>query len=109
MYILHIHTHTFLWVGSSLHIRTSYILSVTPHQRPYMYGALNPKSNLPEIRGPLFGVPIIRMIAFWGLYWRPPIDGHYHTVRLIGPKYILFTYIALWVDLRTVQLVLNNG
>ena len=24
------------------------------------------------------GVPIIRTIVFWGLYWGPPILGNYH-------------------------------
>ena len=27
--------------------------------------------------GYLFGVPIIRIIVFWGLYWGPPILGNY--------------------------------
>ena len=25
-----------------------------------------------------WGIPIIRTIAFWGLYWGPPILGNYH-------------------------------
>ena len=28
----------------------------------------------------LFGVPIIRTIVFWGLYWGPLILGNYHKV-----------------------------
>ena len=24
------------------------------------------------------GVPIIRIMVFWGLYWGPPILGNYH-------------------------------
>ena len=32
---------------------------------------------LPKIRGTLLGVPIIRIIVFWGLYWGPLILGNY--------------------------------
>ena len=32
----------------------------------------------PKIGGTLLGVPIIRTIVFWGLYWVPPILGNYH-------------------------------
>ena len=28
--------------------------------------------------GYLFGVPIIRMMKYWGLYWGPPILENYH-------------------------------
>ena len=28
-----------------------------------------------QIRGTILGVPIIRIIVFWGLYWGPPILG----------------------------------
>ena len=28
---------------------------------------------LPCIRGTILGVPIIRIIIFWGLYWGPPL------------------------------------
>ena len=34
--------------------------------------------GFPKIRGTLLGVPIIRTIVFWGLYWGPPILGNYH-------------------------------
>ena len=27
--------------------------------------------GFPSIKGPLLGVPIIRIIVLWGLYWRP--------------------------------------
>ena len=26
------------------------------------------------------GLPIVRIIVFWGLYWGPPILGNYHIV-----------------------------
>ena len=29
--------------------------------------------EFPKIRGTILGVPIIRTIVFWGLYWGPPI------------------------------------
>ena len=31
--------------------------------------------GFPKIRGTLLGVPIIRTIVFWGLYWGPPYFG----------------------------------
>ena len=29
--------------------------------------------GFPKIRGTIFGVPIIRIIVYWGLYWSPLI------------------------------------
>ena len=34
--------------------------------------------GFPKIRGTSLGVPIIRIILFWGLYWGPLILGNYH-------------------------------
>ena len=34
-------------------------------------------SAFPKTRGPLLGVPIIRVIVFWGLFWGPLILGNY--------------------------------
>ena len=34
--------------------------------------------GFPKIRGTFLGVPIVRIIVFWGLYWGPPILGNYH-------------------------------
>ena len=34
--------------------------------------------GFPKIRGTFLGVPIMRFIVFWGLYWGPPILGNYH-------------------------------
>ena len=31
-----------------------------------------------KIEGTFLGVPIIRTIVFWGLYWGPLILGNYH-------------------------------
>ena len=31
-----------------------------------------------KIRGTILGVPIIRVVVCWGLYWGPPILGNYH-------------------------------
>ena len=51
---------------------------------------------LPEIRGTILGVPIVRIILFWGLFWSPPFRkkvlhaiphtalGGCHKVRLMG-------------------------
>ena len=37
--------------------------------------------GFPMMRGPFLGVPMIRIIAFWGLHWGPPIYGRYHVAR----------------------------
>ena len=34
--------------------------------------------EFPKIKGTFLGVPIIRTIVFWGLYWGPFILGNYH-------------------------------
>ena len=34
--------------------------------------------EFPKIRGTFLGVPIIRAIIFWGLYWGPLVLGNYH-------------------------------
>ena len=34
--------------------------------------------GFPKIRCTFLGVPIIRTIVFWGLYWGPLILGTYH-------------------------------
>ena len=34
--------------------------------------------GFPKIRGTFLGVPIIRIIVFWGLDWGPLILGKYH-------------------------------
>ena len=31
------------------------------------------------------GVPIIRILAYWGLYWGPLIFGNYHFLMASGP------------------------
>ena len=35
--------------------------------------------EFPKIRGTILGVPIIRTIVFWGLYWGTLIWGNYHV------------------------------
>ena len=41
--------------------------------------------GFPKILGTLLGVPVIRTIVFWGLYWGPLILGNYH-LGLYGRK-----------------------
>ena len=36
--------------------------------------------GFPKIKGTFLGVPIIRTIVLWGLYWGPPILGNYHII-----------------------------
>ena len=41
---------------------------------------------------PFLGVPIIRLIVFWGVYWGPPILGNYHVsikIMVLGSFYNL--------------------
>ena len=40
--------------------------------------------EFPKIGGTLLGVPIIRTIVFWGLYWGPLILGNYHMLSNLG-------------------------
>ena len=35
--------------------------------------------GFPNIMGTFLGVPIIRIILYWGLYWGPPILRNYHV------------------------------
>ena len=37
--------------------------------------------EFPRISGTSLGVPIIRPIIFWGLYWGPPILGNYKILK----------------------------
>ena len=39
------------------------------------------KWGFPKIRGTILGVPIIRTILYWGLYWVPPILGNYQMLQ----------------------------
>ena len=40
----------------------------------------NPIWEFPKTRGTILGVPIIRIIVYWGLYWGPPILGNYQIL-----------------------------
>ena len=42
--------------------------------------------EFPKIRGTIWGVPILRIIVFWGLHWGPLILGNYHIrdYRVLG-------------------------
>ena len=72
---------------------------VTP--QPIMYGCdsllLLVIWGFPQIRGTSLGVPIIRIIVFWGLYWGPPILGNYHMVVSRGrrPRLTTVTYFTI--------------
>ena len=52
------------------------------------------KSGFPKIRGTILGVPIIRTIVFWGLYWGPPILGNYQigTFKDMKDAWVLQSY-----------------
>ena len=45
------------------------------------------------------GVPIIRIIVFWGLYWGPLILGNYHIelrTHYLGVSWQLFDALGSW-------------
>ena len=37
--------------------------------------------GIPKIRGTFLGVPILRIIVFWGLHWSPLILGKYRIIQ----------------------------
>ena len=39
--------------------------------------------GFPKLGVPFWGVPIVRTLVFWGLYWGPLILGNYH-ISLLG-------------------------
>ena len=52
----------------------------------------------PKIRGTLLGVPIIRTIVFWGLYWGSQILGNYHIGEGLKHHFFLVSPICMpWV------------
>ena len=44
------------------------------------------KWRFSKIRGTFLGVPIMRIIVFWGLYWGPLILGNYQIGE--GQKFL---------------------
>ena len=46
--------------------------------RPCQVGMLHDYMGVSKIRGTILGVPIIRAIVYWGLYWGTLIWGNYH-------------------------------
>ena len=45
--------------------------------------------GFPKIRGTCLGVPIIRIIVYWGLYWGPFILGNYHILGRVPAVLLL--------------------
>ena len=65
------------------------------------------------------GVPIIRTIVFWGLYWGPPILGSYHVavvatvqatveaaVMVMAMEIVIVVY---WVAVKGLKLRYHDG
>ena len=46
-------------------------------------GQLCLKWGFPKIKGTFLGVPIIRTIVYWGLYWGPLILGSYQVEAVV--------------------------
>ena len=40
--------------------------------------------GFPKIRGTFLGIPIIRTIVFWGLYWGTLILGNCHILDIVS-------------------------
>ena len=53
---------------------------------PVSKGPNNYLASRPKIRGILLGVPRIRIIVLWGLYWGPCILGNYHPICVWEPQ-----------------------
>ena len=51
-------------------------LSSLAHTEPNV--AIERHMVVPKIRGTFLGIPIIRTMVFWGLYWGTSILGSYH-------------------------------
>ena len=45
--------------------------------------------EFPKIRGTFLGVPILRIIVYWGLYWGTLILGKYHILLMGAPLHAL--------------------
>ena len=65
--------------GASGHSQASSIATADKLQTSKSRGTVpNRRWGFPKIRGTILGVPIIRIIVFWGLYWGLLILGNYH-------------------------------
>ena len=51
----------------------------TADKQPQVYSTVA-LWGCPKIRGTLLGVPMIRIIVLWDLYWGPLILGSYHKL-----------------------------
>ena len=51
------------------------------------YEYIKPIWGFPKIRGTILGVPTIRTVVFWGLYWGSLILGNYHILSGKGPPW----------------------
>ena len=58
----------------------SLVLAISPTQNKTNDFETGTIWGFPKIRGTFVGVPIIRIIVFWGLYWGPLILGNYHML-----------------------------
>ena len=43
--------------------------------------------GFPKLGGTILGVPIIRTIVFWVLYWGPLILGNYYMVQKLARRW----------------------
>ena len=59
----------------------STFLAFGVHAQSLTWNLLATIWGFPKIRGTPLGVPIIRTIVFWGLYWGPLNLGNYHIVK----------------------------
>ena len=52
--------------------------------------------GFPKIEGTLLGVPIIRIIVYWGLYWGPLILRNYHVGHPMCSEALVVTRPESW-------------
>ena len=62
--------------------------------------------GFPKIRGTFLGVPVLRILVFWGLYRGPLILGNYHMVQ--GRLSILRIDNMVWVSFPCMSYSLNS-
>ena len=56
------------------------LVAVMPYHSEMTCSPGKSKWVFPKIGGTILGVPIIRTIVVWGLYWGPPILGNYQII-----------------------------
>ena len=65
-------------------------------------GKLGIYRGFPKFGVPFLGIPILRIIAFWGLYWGSCILGNYHIGLL------LYTEVPMYIPVIHIPRVIKE-